>query len=321
LGNGRPVDHCTNLFRPDRLLFATAPVSALRTVKDDGMSRAVYLVFGDLHGRILPAFQLALAWQREHDVRLDGLLQVGDLGYFPDPSRLDKATRAHAKRDPLELGAQFIVEPNRDADEIFGAENVPEGMWFIPGNHEDYDALLEKQSSSDAAADFPVDYSHRVHCIRDGAVANLPGGLRVGGLWGIDDEAPLARRSAPKIARIRQRSATQLLGEELDVLLTHDSPRDAVFQGSGSNAISSVLQLTCPAFSFFGHYHTDGHLAQRDFGTTEVVHLHGLELRGPGSSAEDNSVGVLLWDGTHGTFDYLRAQWLRTFTRHNWRYR
>ncbi len=69
------------------------------------MGLARYLIFGDLHGRILPAFRLAMTWEREHGLRLDGLLQVGDLGYFPDPARLDKATARHAAADPLELGA------------------------------------------------------------------------------------------------------------------------------------------------------------------------------------------------------------------------
>ena len=58
-----------------------------------------YLVFGDLHGRILPAFRLASAWSREQGVRLSGILQVGDLGYFPDPSRLDKATLLTIERE------------------------------------------------------------------------------------------------------------------------------------------------------------------------------------------------------------------------------
>jgi hypothetical protein len=44
------------------------------------MCPATYLIFGDLHGHVLPAFKLAQAWAREHDVALAGLLQVGDLG-------------------------------------------------------------------------------------------------------------------------------------------------------------------------------------------------------------------------------------------------
>ena len=50
------------------------------------MSRVNYLIFGDLHGRVLPAFRLASAWGREHGTAVTGLLQVGDLGFFPDPS-------------------------------------------------------------------------------------------------------------------------------------------------------------------------------------------------------------------------------------------
>ena len=64
------------------------------------MSKRNYLVFGDLHGRILPAFKLASVWAREHATPIDGIIQVGDLGYFPDLSRLDKATQRHAEKDP-----------------------------------------------------------------------------------------------------------------------------------------------------------------------------------------------------------------------------
>src|SRR5579872_6382190 len=94
------------------------------------MSASTYLVFGDLHGRILPAFRLALAWQREHGERLDGLLQVGDLGWFPDPSRLDRATQRHAEKDPLELGAGLVAERSREADAVFADPDLPEAMWF-----------------------------------------------------------------------------------------------------------------------------------------------------------------------------------------------
>src|SRR5262249_26361184 len=104
---------------------------------------STYLVFGDLHGRILPAFALARAWQREHEEPLAGLLQVGDLGYFPFSSRLDKATKRHAQRDTLELGAQLVVRPSREADELFADPDTPPTLWFIAGNHEDYEALAD----------------------------------------------------------------------------------------------------------------------------------------------------------------------------------
>lgn len=279
-----------------------------------------YLVFGDLHGRILPAFRLAQAWSRENDIRLDGLLQVGDLGYFPDPGRLDKATRRHAERDPLELGAQWVAEPSSEADAILQSEDSPPPLWFIAGNHEDFSSLQELMNDSGAhSRDFAVDAYQRVWCIRDGGIATLPGGLKVGGLWGIDDKSPRARRGVPPRGYIRRRSAMELSAGQFDVLLTHDSPRDAVFDGAGSELISDIIEMARPHFAFFGHYHCDGWVS--DFRDTEVFHMAGFEMRGYEGGAEHRSVGFLSWFKNKAEFTYLDEAWLRRFTRHNWRYR
>jgi hypothetical protein len=283
---------------------------------------AHYLVFGDLHGRILPAFRLAAVWSREHGVPLTGILQVGDLGWFPDLTRLDKATKRHAEKDPLELGATLVVEPSPLADQIFEEEHVPSWMWFIAGNHEDYESLAECQSQASQQADsFPVDAYHRVWCIRDGRVAHLPGGLAVGGLWGIDQHAPNARRGRNQRCYITSRAATELSVSAMDVLLMHDGPLDAVFPGSGSEWIRDIIQMAQPQFAFFGHYGGDGHRIEGNFGRTQVCHLAGLEMHRQGGRAEPGSVGLLTWDGIHGTFDYLDDAWLRTFTRNGWKYR
>jgi len=60
-------------------------------------------VFGDVHGHLRLMFQLCRLWQKEHKIHLDGVLQCGDIGFFPDISRVDSATRQYAKRDPEEL--------------------------------------------------------------------------------------------------------------------------------------------------------------------------------------------------------------------------
>ena len=108
---------------------------------------AVFLVFGDLHGKILPAFRLAACWAKDHGHAVSGILQVGDMGYFPDPTRIDKATLRHAEKDPLELGTFDIVEPNELAGRVFDDPRCPPGLWFTAGNHEDFEALepLAKQ--------------------------------------------------------------------------------------------------------------------------------------------------------------------------------
>jgi hypothetical protein len=286
------------------------------------VNETTYLVFGDLHGRVLPAFRLALAWGREHATRVAGLLQVGDLGYFPDPGRLDKATKRHADKDPMELGVQLVTQPSRQADALFAAEDVAEALWFTLGNHEDYEALeLLEHGAGPRSPTFVADAYCKLLCVRDGHVAELPGGLHVGALWGVDDRAPNIRRHAPPRGRIRERSAWQLAFSAFDVLLTHDSPRDLVFPDSGSDFISTVIQEARPAFAFFGHYHPGSRTVSGVRGRSRIFHLHGLELRGPGGSAEDGSVGVLRWGDGDGSFEYVESAWLRTFTRHNWLHR
>jgi hypothetical protein len=283
------------------------------------MCPATYLVFGDLHGRVLPAFRLAQAWSREHGIALAGLLQVGDLGVFPDPSRFDKATKRHAARDSLESGMQLVVLPSPQADAVFASEPCPGALWFTAGNHEDHELLNEWEHGAGRGADsFVVDAYGKVRCICDGHVAELPGGLRVGALWGIDDRAPRARKSIPPRGRISRRGTAALSCAAFDVLLTHESPRDAVLTDSGSEEIGAVIRYARPAFAFFGHYHGTGRRVEGDFGATRVYHLSHLELR---SRAEEGSVGVLTWDSGAGDFAYLDPAWLRTVTRHNWKHR
>jgi hypothetical protein len=272
------------------------------------MRPSTYLVFGDLHGHILPAFKLAQAWSREHGVALDGLLQVGDLG----DSRLDKPR-------PARRGAGLIAQPGEEADAVFADALCPAALWFTAGNHEDFDRLKQLERSSGREADsFVVDAYGKLRCVRDGHVAVLPGGLRVGALWGIDDRAPRARERIPPRSKISRRGTTALSGARFDVLLTHESPRDAILAGSGSEEIGSVIRSARPAFAFFGHYHCTGRRVEGDFGGTRVYHLSHLELD---SRAEEGSVGVLTWDGGAGDFAYLDPAWLRTVTRHNWKHR
>lgn len=285
-------------------------------------SASHYLVFGDLHGRILPAFRLAGLWERGRGVRLEGILQVGDLGFFPDPSRLDKATARHAAADPLELGACLVAEPSREADAVLRGEEGPAPtLWFTAGNHEDFDALTRlEQGGGRHASSFAVDAYGHVRCIRDGQVETLPGPLRVGALWGIDDQAPNARRRTPERGRIRDASVSRLASTAFDVLLSHESPRDAVLVGSGSDGLSALIDLARPAFAFFGHYGSrHGRLAGIP-GGSNVYQLAGFEMRRDGSCAEAGSVGILTWRDGGGTFAYLDEAWLRRFTRHNWRH-
>lgn len=276
----------------------------------------LYLLFGDLHGRVLPAFALACRYQDEFKVSLSGLLQVGDLGYFPDPTRLDSATRRHAAKDPLELGIQQFSASNVDVQKFCSRFDPLVRLYFTAGNHEDHE-LLEQHRRSGRSA-WPVDEFQRLWCIDDGCVVKLPSGLRVGALWGIDGDAPKARRIRSPRVRIDSRAASRLTAESFDVLLTHESPRDAIWYDSGSEEIATIIQVAQPQLAFFGHYHEQGRLAECDFGCTEVYWMHGFELQHRGRSAEPQSVGLMTQFPDHLEFEYLHEGWLQGFRRDDW---
>lgn len=300
----------------------------------DAEAPLTFLVFGDLHGRILPAFRLASCWSRDYGRPLAGLLQVGDLGYFPDLSRMDKATLRHAQDDPLELGTLDIIEPNDLADRVFADPHCPPGLWFAAGNHEDFDELGRLARAGGRQPDFVVDAYCRVRGIKDGAVAQLPPApgeeepadetaprLRVGAVWGVDGDGPNARQNLPERGYIREAAVDRLLHAEFDVFLCHDGPADAVRPGYGSEPLAGLIELSRPAFAFHGHYRGDGSRIGGDHGRTEVYHLAGLELRGRDGCPTSGSVGVLTWQDGKGEFEFVPDGWLKTFTRHNWKWR
>lgn len=283
---------------------------------------ATFLVFGDLHGKILPAFRLAAAWSADHAAPLAGLLQVGDLGYFPDPARIDRATLRHAKSDPLELGTFDIVQPTPLADSVFADPHAAPALWFTAGNHEDFAALDRLAAEAGREPDFAVDAYDRVRGIKDGRVVGFPGGPRVGAVWGVDGPGRFARQNLPPRGYIAEKAVDRLLHEfgGCDVLLSHDAPRGAIYPDAGSELLRTFIDLARPAFAFFGHYRGDGGPAAGDYGPTGVYHMAGLELGGRDGLPTPGSVGVLTW-GAAPRFEYVPHDWLKTFSRHNWKWR
>jgi len=49
-----------------------------------------FAVFGDIHGRVALMYTLAFLWENESGIKLSGILQVGDMGAFPNPLKVFK---------------------------------------------------------------------------------------------------------------------------------------------------------------------------------------------------------------------------------------
>jgi len=77
-------------------------------------------VAGDTHGELGRLYQIVDVLERQAGRAVDVVLQVGDFGVWPDPNRLDEATRRHGD--------------SGDFRRLQAIGAVPRPTYFIAGN-------------------------------------------------------------------------------------------------------------------------------------------------------------------------------------------
>ena len=98
-----------------------------------------------MHGRVFHALAVMARWQLETGARFDCIIEVGDLGAFPDTSRLDEATVRFAQEDLTELDfIRLVMAQGKLAKQVrLIRRQFNRPVYFIRGNHEDQDWLAE----------------------------------------------------------------------------------------------------------------------------------------------------------------------------------
>lgn len=206
---------------------------------------------GDIHGALDRLYADVLALEQRLAVRFDWVLHVGDFGVWPDPARVDAATRAHdGAGDFPAWWAERRAAPRRTL--------------FIKGNHEDFGWL-------DAQPD-PEVLPGLLYLPNGRSVAITAGGeaLRVGGLGGCygPSNYDRASRQLQGVAR-RHYTRDEIDGlsstSGLDILLTHDAPAGVRFEKhrhgervisySEAAGLDELVAQTQPRVCFFGHHH------------------------------------------------------------------
>ena len=290
-------------------------------------------VVGDVHGHLALMYAILGRWQRESGRRIDVILQVGDLGAFVESSTLDRATRRYLKDDPEELGFADFAGPSPPSTLL----DPRPPLVFIPGNHEDFEFLSEREAAVDpGAAVYPVSEDGLMLGLRSGRIWNFEaegaggseGGLRVAGVSGVagrerkkhvhpwlylDEEQALALAEAGPGA--------------FDILISHECPEgvggEGVRAGAGSPALRLLIDEVRPRFAFFGHY---GWGSQWAMGRTQVIALSGCTYVRRGDwPLKRHGIALVEWEGrgpTAGgtsTVERLAPGWLAEATRGSWR--
>ncbi len=283
-------------------------------------------VFADLHGRILLAFKLCARWEQETGEKLDLILQAGDLGAFPDKTRMDKATIRHARSDSTELGfLTHFVSAQPEVEAVLARLTC--NMLFVRGNHEDH-AWLDMLERETDAPTFPVDAYQRIYCLKTGVpYAFSPGaGAESITILGIGRIAqPPTSDPKPKHIQPDELERLYQLGTQVapDVLLTHDSAKDAIFAGSGMDEIRLLLDRYQPSYHLFGHYGGPCRQGTDANGKTHFCKLADLawDPTNRGKILEPGAMGLLRWtDAQNHTFEVLDQPWLKEYNAFTWRY-
>jgi hypothetical protein len=172
---------------------------------------------GDVHGAIERLYDDILAFEVSLGVRFDHVLQVGDFGIWPDPDRIDRATRNHGGAG--DFAAWFTA--NRA---------VPRPTIFIKGNHEDFVWLDQWESATPVPG---------LVYLRNGTYIDLgdarTGRIRVGGVGGCYGPSDYTR-PPDRLQGYAKRHYTAGEIEPLatvggvDIVLTHDAPAGVRFE-------------------------------------------------------------------------------------------
>lgn len=268
---------------------------------------------GDVHGCVRHALGAAVMLQVRRGVRLDAVVQVGDLGAFPSPERYDESTRRYARDHPAQGDFVQLLDPAPEfADGVRAALAHVPPVRFVSGNHEDHAWLAQLHDAARADV-VPVDPLGAYRHVACGTVVEIAGQrvaflgmIELPGKMDLDDTA---------YARL-----TALRPGDVDILVTHDGPYgmsvDRRGGTQGSPRLTRLITHLQPRLHVSGHYHHPN--GPRRYGTTTSYALAQLVAPktarwadgkvNPRQHVTPGSIGLL--DTETGEFAYVEDAWL-----------
>jgi hypothetical protein len=289
----------------------------------DAAPHRIIAFIGDVHGCVFHVLAALERLQRERGMRLEAVIQVGDLGAYRSPAYLAEADWQIIASSPAQADFFRLLHPSNDvASRVRHALDQVPPVLFVAGNHEDHEWLdqLHAASGHDSgdngdngdsgvAAVDPLRAFHHVACGRVIEVA----GLRTAFLGRIDEPRYMSFDPAAYDHLL------QLPAGSIDVLVSHDGPYGmSTFQGQtqGSQQLTDLIEQLQPRLHVSGHYHHEN--GPRHYGATmsyalaqfvaPVEHPADRRRDNPDQCVAPGSIGLL--NVQTMAFEYVRDTWL-----------
>ncbi|NUS02865.1 MAG: metallophosphoesterase [Nonomuraea sp.] len=268
---------------------------------------------GDVHGCVLHALGSVLMLQNRRGIRLDAVVQVGDLGAYPSADRFDGPSRRFIADSPAQGDFFRLLDPTPELAATVRAalEQMPPVL-FVAGNHEDHEwlAALHEAAGSEVVEIDPLGAFRHYEC---GSIVEIAG-LRTAFLGLIE---------APGYMDFDEAAYARLLAEppgSVDLLVTHEGPygmsHNRQGEVQGSPKLTRLIERLQPPLHISGHVHHEN--GPRYYGPTTsyaLAQLVGAKSTryqpygvNPQQRVADGSVGLL--DTETREFEYLHDAWL-----------
>jgi predicted phosphodiesterase len=203
---------------------------------------------GDIHGAIDRLYEDVLSFEAALGVRFEWVLHVGDFGVWPDPNRIDKATKKHDGAGDFPV---WFAE----------RRTAPRKTLFIKGNHEDFD-WLDAQSNPEGSATQVLPRLFYLPNGRTMDIGEAGRSVRIGGVGGCFAPSDFDQSSKKGYAKRHYTSdeiETLCKASAIDILLIHDAPAGVKLDQhrvSEAAGLDRLVAGTRPRVCFFGHHHT-----------------------------------------------------------------
>lgn len=217
---------------------------------------------GDIHGRVTQFYDKVLDLEKELGVQPDWILQTGNFGVWPDPLKIDRATRRHV--DDVDFYQYY-----------YKGIAVPRPTLFIAGRHEDHRWLNFKRDRGE------MEILPNLHWLLNGFRTNV--GVSVVGLGKVWSPNTYRGRKVTPRRRLThytrddvERACSQ---GPTDILLTHEAPKGLKFNTHVSEAegLERICYATRPKLLVHGH-HNETVMQKTETTKTLCLGLGNMEI-------------------------------------------
>lgn len=218
---------------------------------------------GDVHGCVYHCLAALLRLHRERP--LDAVIQVGDLGAWPDRARMfdaDPVSVWFTEDYPAQLDWFDLIDPQsvHGPDIVRARAALGRPIFFIRGNHDDAPWLKCLEPGQEGASADPCDV---FRFLADATVIRL-GDVTVAFLGGIECDPSWPRKLREEIGMhafdpeaVRRLEALE--PGSVDLLITHDGPYGVTtnWRGmlQGAPTLTRLVAHLRPRWHVAGHYH------------------------------------------------------------------